>query len=69
MIKQQMKLREKIELIEAACKVADFWEVDPADLVSWVAIKRQDKIAEWNEIANDIFSFYKSQISKEKRKK
>ena len=58
-----MKLKEKIALMEAAAKVADFWEVDAADLVSWVAIKRQDKIAEWNEIANEVSSFYQSMLS------
>ena len=58
-----MKLKEKIALMEAAAKVADFWEVDAADLVSWVAIKRQDKIAEWNEIANEVSSFYESMLS------
>jgi FtsZ-interacting cell division protein YlmF len=58
-----MKLKEKIALMEAAAKVADFWEVDAADLVSWVAIKRPDKIAEWNEIANEVSSFYESMLS------
>ena len=58
-----MKLKEKIALMEAAAKVADFWEVDAADLVSWVAIKRPDKIAEWNEIANEVSSLYESMLS------
>ena len=58
-----MTLKEKVVLMEAAAKVADFWEVDAADLVSWVAIKRQDKIAEWNEIANEVSSFYESMLS------
>jgi len=58
-----MTLKEKIALMEAAAKVADFWEVDAADLVSWVAIKRPDKIAEWNEIANEVSSFYESMLS------
>ena len=56
-------LKEKVALMEAAAKVADFWEVDAADLVSWVAIKRPDKIAEWNEIANEVSSFYESMLS------
>jgi len=56
-------LKEKVALMEAAAKVADFWEVDAADLVSWVAIKKPDKIAEWNEIANEVSSFYQSMLS------
>lgn len=55
-----MKLEEKIELIEAARKVADFWEVEPAELVALVVRDNKEKVAEWNEIVDEVKSFHKA---------
>jgi len=60
-MKQRLKsLKDKIDLIEAAIVVADFWGVEPADLVFWVAIGEKDKVGEWNKIAKEVAAFGKA---------
>lgn len=55
-----MNFQDKLDLIQSVCRVADFWEVEPADLVSWVAMSKKEKIKEWNEIAKEVEAFRKS---------
>jgi len=61
---KQMNFEEKIELIEAATKLALFWEVRPADLLTWAAIENKEKVAEWNKINDEVMSFYKAPFEK-----
>ena len=55
-----MNFQDKLDLILAAIRVADFWGVEPADLVSWVAMSKKEKVKEWNKIAKEVEAFRKS---------
>jgi len=55
-----MNFQDKLSLIQSACRVADFWGVEPADLVSWVAMSKKEKVEEWNEIAEEVEIFRKA---------
>jgi len=57
-----MSFQDKLELIQSACRVADFWEVEPADLLAWVAIGKKDKVREWNKIAEEVGVFDKASL-------
>jgi len=52
-----MNFQDKLDLIQSACRVADFWEVEPADLLAWVAISKEEKVKEWNKIAKEVEVF------------
>lgn len=49
---------EKIELMEAVTVVAEFWGVEPSELVSFVASDKPEKTKEWNKIADEVKKFY-----------
>lgn len=55
-----MTLSEKIDLLKAAAEVADFWGVEPADLIAWVAMGKEAKVEEWNNIAREVGAFNKA---------
>lgn len=59
-----MSLENKIDLIDAAIMVADFWGVEPADLVALVAMSKKDKVEEWNKIAKEVVAFKKAPFKK-----
>jgi hypothetical protein len=55
--------QQKLELIKAVCLVADFWEVEPADLLAFVTLTKQEKKDEWNKIALEVQEFTKMDIA------
>lgn len=58
-----MTFQQKIELIKAVSLVADFWEVEPVELISFTAtFTKPEKKEKWNEIAVEVQDFMKMDI-------
>ena len=57
-----MSFQDKLDLIQSACCVADFWGVEPADLVAWTAMGKKDKVREWNKIVDEVKAFDKTPL-------
>ncbi len=60
-----MNFQDKLDLILAAIRVADFWEVEPADILFWGLMSKNEsegrkKLKEWNEIAKEVEDFRKA---------
>ena len=50
-------MKQKIELIKAFTLLADFWGVEPADLLCFTSLMKPEKREEWNKIVKDVISF------------
>ena len=58
-----MTFQQKLNLIQAVSLVANFWEVEPTDLISFTAnFVKPEKKVEWNEIAKEVQEFAKMNI-------
>ena len=51
------ELQKKIKLVDASLLLADFWGVEPFELVRFVAITNTKKKKEWDKIIRDVISF------------
>jgi hypothetical protein len=55
---KSMSLSDKIDLTKSVVRLADFWGLEPSDLLSWVsAICKKAKVSEWNKIAKEVEAF------------
>ena len=52
-----MNIQEKIELVGASIKVADFWGVEPSNLLAFVSAIDKEKTQEWNKIGHEVIAF------------
>lgn len=58
-----MTFQQKLDLIQAVTLVADFWEVEPTDLIGFTAsFVKPEKKDKWNEIAKEVQEFAKMNI-------
>jgi ribosomal protein L32E len=55
-------MQQKLDLISAVYLVADFWEVEPTELIAFVALTKKDKTEKWNKIAKEVSEFSKMDI-------
>ena len=60
-----MNFQDKLDLIQSTSRVADFWKVEPAELIVLVVITKKEsegrkKLKEWNEIAEEVKAFSKA---------
>ena len=65
---REIKFEEKLELIKAVVLVADFWEVEPTELISFTAFSKPEKKEEWNKIAREVKEFEEMDIDKRAKK-
>jgi hypothetical protein len=61
-MKEEKTMSEKIDLINAVILVAEFWEVEPKELIGFTALIKKEKQKEWNEIAKEVSEFSKMDI-------
>ena len=59
-----MEFKDKLELVEASVKLADFWGVEPAELLALMVFKSKEKVKEWNKITQEVIEFEKMPIKK-----
>ena len=57
-----MTFSQKVDLIKAACLVADFWGVEPSNLVGFISLGKPENKEEWNKIAVEVQEFAKMDI-------
>ena len=67
-MKKEINFQEKLELIKAVVLVADFWEVEPTELIAFTAFSKPEKKEEWNKIAREVKEFEKMDIDKRAKK-
>jgi len=62
---KSMSFQDKLDLIQSAVRIADFWEVEPADILFWGLMSKNEsegrkKLNEWNKIAKEVEVFRKA---------
>jgi ribosomal protein L32E len=67
-MKKEITFQQKLDLIKAVVLVANFWEVEPAELIAFTALTKPEKKEEWNEIAKEVQSFMDMDIEDRAKK-
>ena len=63
-----MKLNEKLELVNASIKLADFWGIEVKEMLSFTGLIHKEKSKEWNKLATEVLEFRKLPIEKRAKK-
>lgn len=66
--KKEKTFSEKLKLIEASVLLADFWGVEPVNLLGFQALIQPEKMKAWNKIAKECVEFYEMPIEKRAKK-